>query len=165
VSAKTPPKRNGRGRDGRPKGRPAEEPARRTDGAKRPWTVVVAAVVAAVEGLVLAAWGLYTIVAGLLGDPDDPARAEFGGLVVLCLALMPLAAARGLFLTRSWSRGPVLVLQLLALPVAWSMVQNGGGMIAAGVALGVAALVGAFTLVHPATTEALQSEPGEGRPG
>ncbi|GGO85596.1 hypothetical protein [Wenjunlia tyrosinilytica] len=123
--------------------------------ASRPPTVTVAAAVAALEGAVLAAWAVYMMVEGVVGDPDDPMRAEVGGVAVLCIALMPLLASRGLLKVRGWSRGPVLVLQLLALPVAWTMAQNGGGMIAAGVGLGVVALVGAFTLIHPATTEAL----------
>jgi hypothetical protein len=123
--------------------------------AARPPSVTVAAVVAALEGVVLAAFALYMIVEGFVGHPESVARAEIGGVAVLCIALMPLLAARGLLRQRSWSRGPVLVVQLLALPVAWGMTQNGGAMIAAGAVLAVVALIGAVTLVHPATTQAL----------
>ena len=122
----------------------------------RPWSVTTAAVVAALQGAVLVGWGLYMIVEGLVGDPDSPMQAELGGLTVLAMAALPLFAARGLLGLRRWGRGPVLIIQILALPVAWSMVQNGGGMIAAGAALGVSALVGLAALVHPATTKALQ---------
>jgi hypothetical protein len=123
--------------------------------AVRPPSVTAAAVVAALEGVVLAAFALYMIVEGFVGHPGSVARAEIGGIAVLCIALMPLLASRGLLRQRSWSRGPVLVVQLLALPVAWGMTQNGGVMIAAGAVLAVVALIGAGTLIHPATTQAL----------
>ncbi len=125
----------------------------------RPLTVTVACAVAALEGAVLAALALFMMVGGITGYADDLRAAEAGGLAVLALAAMPLIAARGLFLVRSWSRGPVLVLQIITLPVAWTMVQNGGGMVAAGVALAVVGLVGAVALIHPMTTEALGRAP------
>jgi uncharacterized membrane protein (DUF2068 family) len=95
------------------------------------------------------------LVLGLIGSPDSPAQAEAGGLTVLALAAMPLAAAYGLWHVRRWSRGPALIIQLVALPVAWNMAQNGGGLIAAGAALGAAALAELVLLVHPAAAEAL----------
>lgn len=146
--------------------------------AERPRTVTVAAGIAALEGVLVAGWALYMVIEGLVGHPDSPARAEVGGVAVLCIALMPLFAARGLLRMRSWSRGPALVVQLLALPVAWGMTQNGGKMIAAGAVLAAVGLSGAVALVHPATTAALdgsrRAEPappakpspkGDGGPG
>ena len=49
-----------------------------------------------------------------------------GGLTVLALAVLPLVAARGLLLRRSWSRGPALITQLMALPVAWTLLRAQG---------------------------------------
>ena len=95
------------------------------------------------------------LVLGILGDPDSPRQAEAGGVTVLALAVMPLAAAYGLWRARRWSRGPALIIQLMALPVAWSMVQAGGAVIAAGTALGAAAIAELVLLVHPAATDAL----------
>lgn len=109
----------------------------------------------AAEGAALAAWGIAMLVLGLVGDPDSPVQAVAGGLTVLGLAAMPLAAAYGLWRARRWSRGPVLIIQVVALPVAWTMIQSGGAMIAAGAALGAAAVAELVLLVHPAATDAL----------
>jgi hypothetical protein len=74
---------------------------------------------------------------------------------VLALALLPLLAARGLWLRRRWSRGPAMITQLMALPVAWTLVQNGGGLIALGALTAVAALAVLALLINPTATEAL----------
>lgn len=124
--------------------------------------LAAAAAVAALEGAALAAWGIAMLVLGLVGNPDSPRQAEAGGLTVLALSAMPLAAAYGLWHARRWSRGPALIIQLVALPVAWTMVQNGGVMIAAGAALGAAAIAELVLLVHPAATEALGITATEG---
>ncbi|MFJ5216865.1 hypothetical protein ACIP98_19360 [Streptomyces sp. NPDC088354] len=124
--------------------------------------LAAAAAVAALEGAALAAWGITMVVLGLVGNPDSPRQAEAGGLTVLALAAMPLAAAYGLWHARRWSRGPALIIQLVALPVAWTMAQNGGVMIAAGAALGAAAIAELVLLVHPAATEALGIAATEG---
>ncbi|MEU6342972.1 MULTISPECIES: hypothetical protein [unclassified Streptomyces] len=124
--------------------------------------LAAAAAVAALEGAALAAWGIAMLVLGLVGNPDSPRQAEAGGLTVLALAAMPLAAAYGLWHARRWSRGPALIIQLVALPVAWTMAQNGGVMIAAGAALGAAAIAELVLLVHPAATEALGIAATEG---
>lgn len=127
-------------------------------GQPRPTTVTLAAAVAALEGLGLACWGVFMVVEGLLADPDSRVRAEVGGLTVLALAVLPLLAARGLLRVSRWSRGPGTIVQLLALPVAFSMAQNGGAMIAAGLGVGLVGLVGLVALLHPATTSALAGE-------
>ncbi|WP_459185587.1 hypothetical protein [Streptomyces sp.] len=124
-------------------------------GKRRTPRLTAAAAVAAAEGAALAAWGVVMLVLGLVGDPDSPQQAEAGGLTVLALAAMPLAAAYGLWHARRWSRGPALIIQLVALPVAWTMSQSGGPMIAAGAALGAAAVAELVLLVHPAATDAL----------
>lgn len=57
----------------------------------------------ALEGAALAVGGVYMLVMGLLGRPDSPEQAEMGGLTLTVLALIPLLAARGLLLRRSWA--------------------------------------------------------------
>ncbi|NUP37642.1 MAG: hypothetical protein HOY76_11665, partial [Streptomyces sp.] len=99
--------------------------------------------------------GVYVLVMGLTGDPDSPQQAEMLGVTVLALAVLPLAAARGLWQRRRWSRGPAMITQLMALPVAWTLVQNGGGLIAVGVATAVAAFAVLALLINPTATEAL----------
>ncbi|NJP47854.1 hypothetical protein HCN08_31285 [Streptomyces sp. PRB2-1] len=110
--------------------------------------MTAAAVIAGVEGLVVAAWG----VAMFFTDSDN---AVLAGLTVLVLAALPLAAAYGLRKALRWSRGPALVMQILALPVAWTMLHSSGAVVAAGAALGLLAVAAIVLLVHPSTTDAL----------
>lgn len=115
----------------------------------------------ALEGTALVIGGIYMLVMGLLGRPDSPEQAEMGGLTVIALGLIPLFAARGLLLRRSWSRGPALITQIIALPVAWTLLRSHGVLIPAGIVLAAVALTALYQLVRPATIEAL----GIRRPG
>ncbi|MFF0749947.1 hypothetical protein [Streptomyces sp. NPDC004267] len=134
---------------------PAAEP-----GARR-GRLTAAAVVAGVEGLALVAGGLYLLVTSLTHTSGDLTSALMGGATLIALGLIPLAAARGLLRRRSWSRGPAVITQILALPVAWQLLQANSVMIPAGIALAALAVTGLVVLVNPATTEAL----GIKRPG
>ncbi|MER7724068.1 hypothetical protein [Streptomyces sp. NPDC096323] len=115
----------------------------------------------ALEGAALVIGGVSMLVMGLLGRPDSPQQAEMGGLTVIALGLIPLFAARGLLLRRSWSRGPALITQIIALPVAWTLLRSHGALIPAGIVLAVVALTALYQLVRPVTIEAL----GIRRPG
>lgn len=130
-----------------------------TPSGTRPARLTVAAALAAVEGAALAVFGAYLLVMGLIGNPDSPQQAEMGGLTLLALAVLPLAAARGLVLRRRWSRGPALIVQLMAIPVAWTLVSTGGLWTAAGVVLGAVALTVLVLLINPTATEALGIAP------
>ncbi|MEV7399020.1 hypothetical protein AB0N93_01245 [Streptomyces sp. NPDC091267] len=119
------------------------------------------AVLNALEGAALVIGGIYLLVMGLLGRPDSPQQAETGGLTLVALGLIPLFAARGLLLRRSWSRGPALITQIIALPVAWTLLRSHGVLIPAGIVLAAVSLTALFQLARPATIEAL----GIRRPG
>ncbi|MGW2846521.1 hypothetical protein [Streptomyces sp. NPDC001274] len=101
------------------------------------------------------------LVMGLLGRPESPQQAETGGLTLIALAVIPLAAARGLLRRRSWSRGPALITQIIALPVVWTLLRSHGVLIPTGIVLAAVSLTALFQLVRPATIEAL----GIRRPG
>jgi hypothetical protein len=109
---------------------------------------MLAAAVAGLEGLAVAVWGVTMCFTG--GHNAVPA-----GLLVLVLAAIPLAAAHGLRKARKWSRGPALIMQLIAVPMAWTMLHSGGPAVAGGIVLGLLAILGLVLLVHPATTDAL----------
>ncbi len=132
--------------------RPAEGPAGDTaagaPAGPPPLRLNVAAGVAGLEGLAVAAWGVTMCFTG--GD-----KGVLAGLLVLLLAALPLGAAYGLRRARSWSRGPALIMQLLCLPIAWTMLKSDGAVVAGGAVLGVLAVAGLAVLVHPATTDAL----------
>lgn len=119
----------------------------------RPGRLTAAAVIAGLEGVALLVGGAMMIVTGV--GEGDVRSAVTGGATLLALALLPLVAARGLLARRSWSRGPAVITQLLALPVAYSLLQASSVAIWAGILLGVAAVVGLVLLVHPTTAEAL----------
>ncbi|MER7954010.1 MULTISPECIES: hypothetical protein [unclassified Streptomyces] len=132
-----------------------------TEQTPRPVRLTAAAAVAGIEALALVAGGLYVLVTAFTGDPDGLTQALMGGVTLIALGLIPGAAARGLLLRRSWSRGPAIITQILALPVAWQLLQANSAMIPAGIALAALAVGGLVLLVNPATTEAL----GIGRRG
>lgn len=125
----------------------------------RPARLTVAAVLAAAEGLVLLGFGVYVLIMGLAGDPQSPQQAEMLGVTVLVLSALPLAAARGLWLQRRWSRGPAMITQLMALPVAWTLVENGGELVAVGALTAAAALSVLALLINPTATKALGIAP------
>ncbi|MFI6418776.1 hypothetical protein ACIBG6_15415 [Streptomyces sp. NPDC050842] len=132
-----------------------------TEQTSRPTRLAAAAAVAGIEALGLIAGGVYMLVTSLTDGTGDLTGALTGAVTLVALGLIPLAAARGLWLRRSWSRGPAVITQILALPVAWQMLQANSAMIPAGIALGALAVTGLVLLVNPATTEAL----GIRRPG
>jgi uncharacterized membrane protein (DUF2068 family) len=121
----------------------------------RPGRLTAAGVLCGLEALALAVAGVYLLVMGLAGEPDSPQQAVTGGITVLVLGVIPLLAARGLLLRRRWSRGPALVTQIIALPVAWTLSGSGGVMTPVGIAIAVVAVTGLVLLVNRATTEAL----------
>lgn len=116
---------------------------------------LTAAAIAAIEGLALVGGGLFMLVMGLMGKPDQPRQAETGGVTLIVLGIIPLVAARGLLLRRRWSRGPALITQILALPVAWMFLNADGAAIPVGIATAAVAVTGLVLLVNPATAEAL----------
>lgn len=121
----------------------------------RPRRITVAAVLTGLEGLVVAVFGVVSVVMLFTGTPDDMTQAATLAVTVLALAVLPLAAARGLWGLRRWSRGPSMIVQLLALPVAWQMGQNGGGLAALAVLLAAAAVTVLACLVNPTAILAL----------
>ncbi|MEU3250923.1 hypothetical protein [Streptomyces sp. NPDC006997] len=121
----------------------------------RPRRLVAAAALTALEGLVLFGGGVWMLVYGLAGSPDNERQAVTGGITLAVLALLPLLAARGLLARRSWSRGPAVITQLLALPVAYNLLQADSASIPAGIALAVVAVTALVLLMNPATARAL----------
>ncbi|MEV6289326.1 hypothetical protein AB0M41_02570 [Streptomyces sp. NPDC051896] len=121
----------------------------------RPRRLTYAAVLAALEGVALAVGGLWVLVLGLTGDPDDRQQAVTLGITLAVLALLPLLAARGLLLRRGWSRGPAVITQIMALPIAYNLLKADSMAIPAGIALAVVAVAALVLLVNGETTRAL----------
>ncbi|MEU9359316.1 hypothetical protein AB0D35_14600 [Streptomyces sp. NPDC048301] len=122
---------------------------------EKPWRIPALAALNALEGAALAVGGIYMLAVGIFGSPDDIQQAEMGGLTLVALGLIPLFAARGLLRRRSWSRGPALITQLMALPVAWTLLRAQGALIPAGIVLAAVAVTALVLVLNPATTQAL----------
>ena len=118
----------------------------------------VAAVVLGVEALGLTGLGLFEIIGTVTGHPTSAGRAVFGGLLALVGAAALLVGARGLLLLRPAARTPMVVLQLLAVPVSYSLAFQ-AGRIAYGGPILVAALAALYLLFTPPAREALDREP------
>ncbi|GGR30627.1 hypothetical protein GCM10015536_40240 [Streptomyces griseomycini] len=121
----------------------------------RPRRLTYAAALAALEGIALVAGGVWMLVLGVTGEPDDRQQAVTGGVTLIALALLPLIAARGLLGRRSWSRGPAVITQIMALPVAYTLLKADSVAIPAGIVLAVVAVTALVLLLNPETTRAL----------
>ncbi|MDX3583094.1 hypothetical protein [Streptomyces europaeiscabiei] len=133
-----------------------------SDAESRPGRLTAAAALAALEGVALLVGGGAMLVLGLTGDSGDLSTGVTGGITLLALALLPLIAARGLLLRRSWSRGPAVITQIMALPVAYNLLRADSVAIPAGIVLAVIAVAALVLLINPATTQALGIQ-GPGR--
>ncbi|MER6330091.1 hypothetical protein ABT298_12355 [Streptomyces sp. NPDC001034] len=134
-----------------------QKPVQDADGAEgtRPRRLTYAAVLAGLEGVVLLVGGLWVLVLGITGAPDDRQQAVTLGITLAVLALLPLLATRGLLLRRGWSRGPAVITQLMALPVAYNLLKSGGVAVPVGIVLAVVAVAALVLLVNRETTQAL----------
>ncbi|MFF2651288.1 hypothetical protein [Streptomyces sp. NPDC058045] len=127
----------------------------------RPGRLTGAAALTALEGLALLVGGVFILVEAFTGAPDNRQQAVTGGITLMVLAALPLLAARGLLGRRSWARGPAVITQIMALPVAWTLLQADSMLIPGGIVLAVVAVTALVLLVSSATTAAL----GIRRPG
>ena len=123
---------------------------------RRPLTIVVAAVLLTLEGLL----GLGY--AGVALAEVRMARAVVGVGVTILMAvfgLLLLLVARGVFLGKRWSRGPAVVAQLILLPIAWSF--RGGVTTWISVALAALAIAVLVGVLHPRSTAVFVGPPAD----
>lgn len=119
----------------------------------------VAAVLVALEGLALAAYGVAELFA--ITAPRAAMGATTAVFFLACGAALVLAAW-GLLRLRSWVRAPVVLTELIVLGLAWSFRGGSAGTTAVSVVLGVVGLAALAGIFHPASTAALGPDPGEG---
>jgi hypothetical protein len=123
----------------------------------RPWTLLAAALIVALEGLVALGLGLYVAVETLAGAAEDItsalAESVFG---VLIGAGLLWVAWGGLYKMERWGRSPSVLAQIFVLPVAITLIQSDKPLY--GIPLIVVAVAGLGTLLAPPTTHALYGE-------
>ena len=123
----------------------------------RPTTLIIAAVVVALEGIVALGLGVYVGAETAMGAAKDltPAIAEAGFGILLGAGLLWVAYG-GLFRMERWGRSPSVLAQIIAIPVGITLFDSGQPSL--GIPLIVVALIGIGTLLAPPTTKALYGE-------
>ncbi|MGI8578156.1 MAG: hypothetical protein ACR2KG_09640 [Nocardioidaceae bacterium] len=109
-----------------------------------------AAALVLLEGLAAAVMGVFELVQL---RPAHPSVGVTSAIFFLLYAAGLVLSARGLARLRNWSRGPVVLAQLIQLGVAWSFHGNNTTWVA--VLLAVPAAVVLFVVFSPPTTVAL----------
>jgi hypothetical protein len=119
-------------------------------------SLVVAASCVALEGLTALGLGGFVAVETVVGAPSDVMTsigvAGFGLLVGAAL----LWVGWGLLTAERWSRAPAVLTQILALPIAGTVIQSDQPAI--GVPLIVVALVALVAILAPPTTRQLYGD-------
>jgi hypothetical protein len=123
-----------------------------------PAQVRVAVAVIGFESLALVAAAGILVTKTFDGHPDSIGRALLGAALALGGGAALVLGARGLMRLRPAARTPIVVLQLLALPVGYSLAFQAGRVGYGGPIL-VAALVVLYLLFTPPARAALDREP------
>jgi hypothetical protein len=92
--------------------------------APRPATVTGAAAATALPGVLITVYGVYQLVAGLVGSPYDRAMAVTLGVIYLAFGLGICWVARGLLHCGVWARTPALLTFLANFGAAYWMIQG-----------------------------------------
>ncbi len=117
-----------------------------------------ACVLVGLEALALAVIGVWLVVETLSGRPTSIGAALSGAALSLLGAAVLVLAGRGLLRLRPAARTPVVVLQLLALPVSYTLAFQAGRVGYGGPILVVAVAV-LYLLFTPPARAALDREP------
>ena len=120
----------------------------------------VAAAVVCVEAVGLLAAAAVLVAKTITGHPDSVGRALVGAALAVFAAAVLGLCARGLVRRRSSARTPVVVLQLLALPVGYSLAFQAGRVGYGGPVL-LAAVTVLYLLFTPPAREALDRDPAD----
>jgi hypothetical protein len=122
-----------------------------------PGQVRAAVVIIGLEVLALVGLAALLLDKTVTGAPHNKLGAALGAAMVACGALALALAARGLRHLRPAARTPVVVLQLLALPVSYSLAFQ-AHLVGYGGPILVAALAVLYLLFTPPARAALDRE-------
>jgi hypothetical protein len=116
--------------------------------------VRLAALIVLLQALALVVATLILVVKTVTAHPGSLARALLGAALAAFGALVLAACARGLLALRPAARMPVVVLELLSLPVGYSLAFQ-AGLIAYGGPILLAAVTVLYLLFTPPAREVL----------
>ena len=119
-----------------------------------PRPVRLAALIVLLQALALVVATLILVVKTVTAHPGSLARALLGAALAAFGALVLAACARGLLALRPAARMPVVVLELLSLPVGYSLAFQ-AGLIAYGGPILLAAVTVLYLLFTPPAREVL----------
>ncbi|MEO7350590.1 MAG: hypothetical protein ABIR34_10430 [Marmoricola sp.] len=136
-------------RDGGPEPDPTTRSPYSPHGTPAP--LAAAAGLTFVQGLLTGAFGLAE---ALNLDSDRLVMGVSTGAFFLAYGVGLILCARGMNRVRPWSRGPVLLAQLIWLGLAWNF--RGGDTLALAIALAVFAALVLAGLLHPRSIDALE---------
>lgn len=119
-----------------------------------PKQLAAAAIIVALESLALTVVALVVLIKTLVQTPDDVAAALLEAAMALLGAVVLALGARGLARQNPGARSPVVVLQLLALPIGYSLGFQAGRM-GYGAPILIAALATLYLLFTPPARRAL----------
>ncbi len=122
-----------------------------------PGELTLAAVVLALQGLGLLAAAVVLVVKTLTGSPDSLGRALFLALFAAAGGVGLAFAGRGLVHLRPAVRTPVVLIEILALPVGYSLGIQADRMLYGGPVI-VTAVAVLYLLFTPAARRAIDGE-------
>ena len=121
-----------------------------------PRPVLIASALLGLEAAGLVALAAFLVIDTLTGDPGNTARALLSAVFALLGAAVLALGGRGLLRLRPAARTPVVILQLLAVPIAISLVQS--SQKAYGAPILIAAIAVVYLLFTPPARAALDRE-------
>jgi hypothetical protein len=128
-----------------------------TQGDDGPVTLRAAVLVLWIEAAALGALTFVEVFKLVTGHPEKPGLAAVLVAMIGAAALLLAQLGRALVRRRLWARSPAIVLQLLAVPVAFYMITGESTILTriGGVVIAVVTLLGAGLLLAPASRNAL----------
>ena len=102
------------------------------------WVYRLASSLALLEGMIVASLAIFLIINSFISEVEAPSAwlAEIGFAALGSLGL--IVASRGLRQRKSWGRAPVVLANLIAIPVAYYLITS--DQIPLGVILGLIAI-------------------------
>jgi hypothetical protein len=119
-----------------------------------PTSLRIAVIVILAQALALVALALIVVIKTAIGHPHSLAGALLSGLMAILGAGVLALCARGVFYLRAAARSPIIIIELLALPVGYSLTFQ-AHLPGYGAPILVSALVVLYLLFTPTSREAL----------